>query len=151
MPRPGRLAEQPGHQRAAQHRPGHPRALDGQAGVAGVGLQQAVGSLPSTAALYMVVVLIAMNIVVLIAMTFVSITLAAGVVAAPRAPESSAQAGPEAGPGLGSVANVPPGRARRIAPNPLPVSDARTPGALAEFTVQALDLRVQWGGLHVWR
>src|SRR5215468_4665904 len=37
---PGRLAEQPGDQRTAQQRPGHPGSLGGQARVAGVGVQQ---------------------------------------------------------------------------------------------------------------
>jgi hypothetical protein len=40
MARPPRLAEQPGHQRAAQERPVHLGAQFGQAGVAGAGLQQ---------------------------------------------------------------------------------------------------------------
>ena len=40
VPGPRRLAGQPGRQRAAQQGPGHPDALGGQPGVAGVGLQQ---------------------------------------------------------------------------------------------------------------
>ncbi len=40
VPGPRRLAGQPGRQRAAQQRTGHPDALGGQPGVAGVGLQQ---------------------------------------------------------------------------------------------------------------